>query len=270
MTPDQLKQWLLAHADDISGFTDYEIEIISDAELHSDLGESWFRDEGWNEPGYRFVHLGQDGTGGLVTLWFRPDSDTPPPVVFFGSEGGCGVVAASPEAWAKVLAHGPMLVEFAEVDTETSAMSLEENWYLADDAAPEHRAEAQARLQAYRTATVERFGSLEPFDDLAAVDASDQVELKTWVEGVLERTFARDDEVEREAAVAKHVGARRKAEAYATSCSDEMPEDARQRRDGSKFRGRCPACGENDELRLTRYEDLNFGICFDCYFSSAW
>ncbi len=261
MTPDDLQAWLRANTDHIFGFTDYEVALGSVEDLHGMLGD-WFRDETWNTPGYRFVPLGQDGTGGAVALWFRPGVEGPPPVVFFGSEGGCGVLAASPENWAKVLAHGPRIVEYADPDTATSALSREANWVLASDAEPERRDRARAHLEAYRRAVLERFGSLESFDHLAAVSAADQHELRTWVEGVVERASARETEAVREA----HREARRKAETYAGASAQLAPDRA----DGSKYQGRCPACGALGDLRLTRYEELSFGICFACYFSSAW
>lgn len=270
MTPDELIEWVLAHAAHLFAFTDYETTLSSEEDLRAVLGESWFRDADWNEPGYRFLHLGHDGTGGEVALWLRPGDERPPPVVFFGSEGGTGVLAPTPDAWAKALAYGPAIVEYADVETATSRLSIEENECLAADADPARKAEAEKHLDAYRRATIARFGPLPPFDELVAVDDADHRELHAWVAGVLERVFARDENGEREAAAKRHRESRARAETYGTASADGLPENACERADGARYQGRCPACGRRGELRLTRFEELSFGLCLDCYFSSAW
>lgn len=270
MTPDELTEWLREHAAQIFAFTDYEIALSSEEDLRAVLGESWFRDADWNEPGYRFLHLGHDGTGGEVALWLRPGDERSPPVVFFGSEGGTGVLAPSPDAWVKALAYGPAILEYADVETATSRLSIEENEYLAADADPAQKTEAEEHLDAYRRATIARFGSLPPFDELVAVDEADQRELKEWVTAVLDRVFAREESDAREAAAKRHRESRARAETYAAASADGLPEDPPERADGSRYPGRCAACQTRTELRLTRFEELRFGLCLDCYFSPAW
>ncbi|MDH6553203.1 hypothetical protein M2162_007300 [Streptomyces sp. SAI-041] len=60
--------------------------------------------------------LGQDGTGGLAALWCvrpgRPRAEQP--VVFLGSEGERGVVAANLSDFLWVLADGPGPMEVVE------------------------------------------------------------------------------------------------------------------------------------------------------------
>ena len=146
----QLQGWLLEHADDISQFTDYEIAFSAEDVLRTNLGLRWFRDQGWNEPGYRFVSLGQDGTGGEVALWFSPRRPNDAPVVFFGSEGGAGVLTASPLAFAKALVYGPMLQEYEKGDLDApSRLSLQDNWFLSGND-PTEVAAATDALARYR------------------------------------------------------------------------------------------------------------------------
>ncbi len=188
MTPQELRQWLLAHAEHIFSFTDYEVALSSEEDLQSILEEDWFRVESWNEPGYRFVPLGQNGTGGEVALWVRANDARPSPIVFFGPGGGTGVLAPSPDAWPKALAYGPSIVEYdSDFDANTSRLSVEANPRIGSDADPARRAAAGRGLAAYRRATIERFGALPPFDELVTVDPADRREFGAWIASVRAR-----------------------------------------------------------------------------------
>lgn len=60
--------------------------------------------------------FGQDGTGGIAAIW-RRDPEAPleaQPIVFFGSEGECGVVAGSLAHFAWLLAGGVGPMEAVE------------------------------------------------------------------------------------------------------------------------------------------------------------
>ena len=212
--------------------------------------------------------LGANGTGGEVALWIRPDSEGPPPVAFLGRMEGRA------RAFARSLGEGPRIWPVHRRPRRRShegfqALDRKELHFDAD-ADPEQRTDAEEHLAAYQQATKERFGSLPPFDELVRVDPALHREFDGWVAEVLERVFAREDERSREAAAMKHREARAKAERHAARSVESLPEDASEGADGSRYEGRCCSCRKEGELRLTRFEELTFGICFDCYFSSAW
>ena len=57
--------------------------------------------------------LGIRRTGSQIAVWVRAQDDKRP-VVFFGSEGGLGVLTATPQAFALALAHAPYFDGFDE------------------------------------------------------------------------------------------------------------------------------------------------------------
>ena len=189
MTLDELITWLEEHVQSIFRFTDYEVTRESEAELADILGTYWFRaPDTWNQPGYRFVHLGHDGTGGHVAAWIRPGAEEPPPVVFFGSEGGRGVLALTPQRFASALAHGAMIVEYpglGDDDDDAPARLEPDSWMLdPDEVDAEAASEASAALDAYRSAHDARFGPPAPLEDLTAGLDALNAEFCGWVRGV--------------------------------------------------------------------------------------
>jgi alkanesulfonate monooxygenase SsuD/methylene tetrahydromethanopterin reductase-like flavin-dependent oxidoreductase (luciferase family) len=174
MEAQDLQRWLEDHVQEIFQFMDYEATIESDEQLAVTLGY-WLGDENWREQtDHRFVHLGIDGTGSQVAAWMRPEEDGPPPIVFFGSEGGVGVLTATPLNWALLIAHAPWLNEYPSDGGPARAVALDD---VDDDGAE--------ALADYRDAVTERFGELPSFDDLTS-DIDDLNEaFEQWVSDIV-------------------------------------------------------------------------------------
>lgn len=173
MSPDELRAWLTEHIGEIFKFMDYEPTLHSEEELATTLGY-WFAGDAWKAAGYRFVHLGIDGSGSQIAAWIRPNAEQIP-VVLFGSEGGAGVLAASCEDWAKCIAYAPYIEEYPDDE--------DERLWIPED---EGDADAKAAQASYTKAVLQRFGELPPLDDLTAnLDALDE-EFVTWVESLIE------------------------------------------------------------------------------------
>ncbi len=173
-----LRTFLEEHAHTIFAFMDYEPTLESEQALARTLG-FWFRDDGWAATGHRFVHLGIDGTGGQIAAWIRPGAEPPYPIVLFGSEGGRGVLAATPADWVRVIAHAPFIDDYVHPATATtySAM-LDENEH-----SPEQVARAQHHLDIYRDAVEDLLGALPPLEQL--IDGLDELnrEFSAWMNG---------------------------------------------------------------------------------------
>lgn len=56
--------------------------------------------------GHQFIQFGQNGAGSGYCLWFYPELQGAPPVVFWGTEGNYEFVADSAEDFAKQLSSG--------------------------------------------------------------------------------------------------------------------------------------------------------------------
>jgi len=213
--------------------------------------------------------LGHDGSGGNVALWLKPRETNATPVVFFGSEGGAGVLTTSPRAFAQALAYGPHLKEYEKGNLDApSRLSLEDNWFSDGD--PEEVAAAKKALARYRSATEERLGHLPPFESLIAIPPAVQAEFRNWLTTVQDRSSERAARERQFAAERKRQDKRAKASSYAAVARDRLPPEVSSLVDGHQFAGTCAACGASTELRLTRFEELTFGLCFRCYFSNAW
>jgi hypothetical protein len=264
-----LQRWVEAHCDEIRRFMEYEATISTEADLADVLGDSWFRDEDWNSAGYRFVALGEESTGGIVALWIRREHPGPHPVVFFGGEGGSGVLCPSPLAWALVLTYAPAIVEYPSSDLDApSTLSLTENWMLDEDLDPEQAAEAQNALAKYRKHAQELLGKAPPFEALSTVASADVEEFGQWVSANQQRVDARES-VEAERASSAKRSARR-AKAKRLSEQGRLPAEQQAEKDGTVFVGKCSYCGAEGETRLVHFEEFRFGICYGCYFSPAW
>ncbi|RLU90401.1 SMI1/KNR4 family protein [Streptomyces griseocarneus] len=93
--------------------------------------------------GDRLRVFGQDGSGGYVAFWIaRPDAPlVEQPVVFFGSEGGVGVVARDLGRYLWLLAegYGPLEaldLDDPEYDSECEPVRNEEAARIAEEFAP--------------------------------------------------------------------------------------------------------------------------------------
>lgn len=108
--------------------------------------------------------------------------------MFFGSEGGRGVLTATPERFAQALAHGVMFEEYpgfgSDGEPDPPSVLTKENWMLtADD--PEEAAEAQEALAHYREDAGARFGAIPPLGQLTAGLEDLNAEFIGWMERVL-------------------------------------------------------------------------------------
>lgn len=162
MTLEELQAWLIEHLDDIASFMDYEASLDDEATLAATL-DAWFDSEHWRSSDHRFIHLGIDGTGGQFAAWIAPGSAPPYPIVLFGSEGGAGVLCASPSDWAQILAHAPVIDDLGE---PASVLPADD-----DDDLDE---EAEEALESYRAAVENHFDAwpslLELTEDLESLN----------------------------------------------------------------------------------------------------
>ncbi len=171
INPEQLQAWVVTHVDDLSQFIDYE-PTVDDAEFADTMG-SWLDNEAWASDD-RFVHLGIDGTGSQVAVWVRAH-DEQRPVVFFGSEGGLGVLTASPEAFALALAHAPCFEPFEE----PARLGTQDDPLEGKD--DEERVDAQAALDRYRVAVRKELGEPPALSTLTTGLDELNRELLDWV-----------------------------------------------------------------------------------------
>ena len=164
MKIDDLKNWLTKHEDAIHTFMDYELSFNSEERLASTLG-SWFGTEAKTE--IPFSHLGIDGRGSQFAAWKRDDGSTP--IVYFGSEGGAGVVANSPTDWALAIALGLDIEEYPNFETDApSCLINEPAWKISDydDEFDDPDYNPNLMLEAYKTACIEKFGALKTYDEI--------------------------------------------------------------------------------------------------------
>lgn len=270
MDAEQLQQWLLGHAADIFDFTDLEISYCAEDALHQNLELYWFRDPEWNQPGYRFLSLGRDGTGGEVAIWLAPSRPDAAPVVFFGSEGGAGVLTESPLAFAMALTYAPLILEYEKGNLDApSRLSTEDNWFLSGDDL-EQRGRASEALARYRRSSDGRLGRVPAFENLISVPPTMQSEFLDWVRSIQKGVAKRDSQAREVAAQLKRQAKRDSASRYAALGADGLPSDTRSLADGYQFVGICAFCADSTLLRLTRFEEFVFAICLPCYFSKAW
>lgn len=153
MSPEDAQNFLSSQVDNICGFMDYEVSIHSQESFYQTLfyGLGSHR---WQESGCEFIHLGHSGSGSEFAIWLRPNDDLRP-VVFFGGEGGNGVLAASAENFVKALTYGPYAMENHRQPSRLC---------LIDDQV-EGGKEA---LSAYRHAVNDIYSDIEPFESLTA------------------------------------------------------------------------------------------------------
>ncbi|KUM87423.1 MULTISPECIES: hypothetical protein [Streptomyces] len=114
--------------DDGEGVDFEPYDAFDSAEETTDWLRHWTGNHQLDGDAYRV--FGQDGTGGLAALWrVRPDRPlAEQPVVFLGSEGERGVVAANLSDFLWVLADGlgPMeVVEHEEYDARPNPVLTE-------------------------------------------------------------------------------------------------------------------------------------------------
>lgn len=105
--------------DPAPGNIDYEpYDEFDSAGETTDWIRAWTGDKELDGAAFRV--FGQDGTGGLVTLWLvRPGPLTAQPVAFFGSEGEVGIVASSLGEFLWLLAGGVGPQEAVEFGAES-------------------------------------------------------------------------------------------------------------------------------------------------------
>lgn len=179
MTAEELQAWLEENVDLIVAFMDYEPSIDSDDELAMTLG-FWFDNDAWNTRGDNFAHLGIDGMGSQFAAWHRPGDEGPPPIVYFGSEGGAGVLVRTPLDWAMALAHAPGVDEHP--DDGAARLDPEMNWMLDEDQDEDLIEEARGALSQYREQIQARLGALSDLDTLTADLDELNAEFLAWIE----------------------------------------------------------------------------------------
>lgn len=84
---------------------DFEFSETNDDELTEAFGY-WFGGRRWATSGDTFVQFGQDGGGSMFLLWYYPDLNAPPPVVFLGSEGERCLIATNIDDFIRQLGSG--------------------------------------------------------------------------------------------------------------------------------------------------------------------
>lgn len=153
MSPEDAQEFLRSQVYNIAGFMDYEVTIHSKEEFYHTLMCGLGSDR-WQESGSEFVHLGHSGNGSEFAIWLRSNDDLRP-VVFFGGEGGNGVLAVTAEKFVKALTYGPNAWE----DHDEPSRLL-----LFDD----HEEDEKEMLNKYRDAVSEIYSEIEPFETLTA------------------------------------------------------------------------------------------------------
>jgi len=171
----ELRAWLRTHQDDLFKFVEIEAFFDDRPALYETLG-FWTGNPDWDDGRYEFDHLCADGCGSIFAAWHRPE--VPPAVVFFGSEGGRGVLTSSLLGFAQALAHGVDVVEYADFDLALSALSPENPALSPEDPEYEDAVVAHGR---YRKSVEGTYGALPKLGDLLT-DVDDQnAEFGKWV-----------------------------------------------------------------------------------------
>lgn len=166
--------WLERHAEHIQRFMDYAPRRRADAKALSHSLGQWFNNPRWSGGEHRFEDLGYDSLGGQFAAWY--EGDAAPAVVYFGSEGGRGVLAPTLDGWLIALAHGPKIIE----------SSPRASVYFPND----HRGAARAALAQLRRAVEARVGPLAPQPPV--VDPALDSRFREWV-GAQIQAFSIDD-----------------------------------------------------------------------------
>lgn len=171
MNIEELRRWLDKHTDDLCEILDFEPddEVLDyDGYFKYWLGD----DKTFDDAGYEFEAVAQDGTGGKFVLWSSLKFGTSP-LVFFGSEGGHGVLTKDFQHLPLILAHGVFISEYGDGDGPTSVQ-------VDDDA------QSKQELVRYRAATVAEFGELPPLDSMIGGCDLLNEELRDWIARHLE------------------------------------------------------------------------------------
>lgn len=247
------------HGDLLSTFLDLEAHPTTtpvDADLSSWCGF----DPPWRETD-RFIVIGADASGSQFAVW-----STQPtlPIVYFGSEGGYGVLAPDPLSWIRALTYAPLVEEYPSTEPSSSRLSLpQEGPTPLDDGAS--TAQAAAR---YKAAVELDFGPMPPFSDLVTVTIEIRTAFSRIMDDAVQR-FQAQREQQREADQRARLEVRRqRAEGFAASSI--LPAGWQAMSDGTTFPGRCPGCGAETSVRLVLHDEHAFALCSRCYFSSRW
>ncbi|MBL4900896.1 MAG: hypothetical protein JKX76_14900 [Colwellia sp.] len=89
---------------------DYEVNRPTTKEVEETL-DCWFGGSKWRGSNHAFLQFGQDGCGSLFCLWFYPDLQGEPPVIFLGSEGERSIVANNCNDFVKQVASGKVFCD---------------------------------------------------------------------------------------------------------------------------------------------------------------
>lgn len=152
---------------------DFEAQEPSEEDAADTLGY-WFDGKDWRAGGQSFIQFGQDGTGSLFCLWMYPGLEGEPPVVFFGSEGEVGLIAANVADFTRRLCSGLVWDGY------------DGSWVPVDEGEIEDDDEDALDLQALRARAQEVLGVWGKGVDMKMQEAiAKQPDFKGWVAGVL-------------------------------------------------------------------------------------
>ena len=172
----EIRKWLADHDEDIFAVSDLEPD---DETLHYDTYfRYWFGPGDFNPAGYTFESICQDGTGGKFAVWSGSDA-AERPLVFFGSEGGHGVITRDFTLWPLMIAHG---IYVAEYGPDLGASQVVSGLAPGPEPEGDEDMERRAALERYRQATISRFGQLPEFDGMSAGCDELNREFRAWVE----------------------------------------------------------------------------------------
>jgi hypothetical protein len=123
MDLNSLRAAIEEHSVSLSEFADCQPSTDSESEIE-ELLDVKLNSKRWRDSGHSFASVAADGCGGQFVAWCKP-GETDTPIVYLGSEGEWGVVAARPPGFLQWAAHSagarylspysePAFVEWAE------------------------------------------------------------------------------------------------------------------------------------------------------------
>lgn len=134
----------------------------------ADILNLWLGGEKWRKTGHKFLQIGQDGCGSLFCLWFYPELDEEPPVVFFGSEGERAVVANCARDFVKQMTSGKVFFDGSWLEPDEQEKGLLD-WALLSSKAEEYLGESCGEPQ-----------------ELSKLAANNHPDISSWIESNVE------------------------------------------------------------------------------------
>ena len=205
---DRPERWLTSQAQLVPRFMDYAPRSRhDDAALRRTIGQ-WLNNPEWARSSpYRFLDIGYDGTGGLFLMCWPAEADPSDAwVVYLGSEGGHGVLAASVGAWLEIVAHAPAVHEHRSPIAAQLPAAV-----FASTSPPRTGSMERAALNAYQGSLRARLGrAVAELDELTEGLEALNAAFCGWIAGA-RRTFSMDDMMRHGLSGAAGAGPRRRA-----------------------------------------------------------